>query len=144
VASQSFSHTASFASSTETAWSALQQAETWAAIGGVDDISGVRTDDDGHLRGYAFAATVAGKRYPGRAHVVSTDPGRRMVMEIDTSELTGTIAVTIDEAAHSGTVTVDMKVSSRSFLGSMVFPLIAAAIGSGLRSNVEAFAAGLD
>jgi hypothetical protein len=143
VASQTFSHTASFSAPTDQAWQSLQLGRTWGEIGGVDEVSDVTHDHDGNLTGYSFAASVAGRRYPGRAKVVQSDPTRRMVVQIETSELRGTITVSIEDTGHSGEITVDMTVASKSFLGSMMFPVIAASIGTGLRSNVEEFAAQL-
>lgn len=140
VASQTFTHTAAFAGPVERAWVALQDASTWGSIGGVDQVHDAHHDPGGALLSYAFAATVAGRRYPGSARVVRSRPPEQMVVDIDTSELAGSISVHLRPSEHSGAITVVLAVRSKSLLSGMMFPVIAGAIGNGLGANVEAFA----
>ena len=143
MASQTFTHTATFTGPVERAWQALQDASTWGSIGGVDQVHDAHHGPDGALLSYAFAATVAGRRYPGSARVVGSRPPDQMVVDIDTSELAGSITVRLHPTAHSGAITVELAVRSKSLLSGMMFPLIAGAIGTGLGANVEAFASRL-
>jgi hypothetical protein len=130
-----FHHAAALTAPVERAWTALQTAATWAEIGGIDHISDVR-HQGADLVGFRFAATAAGRRYPGVAHVVSAIRPDRMTLEIDTSEVTGIITVTLAPNA----VTVGLSVSSKGLLAGIAFPAIASAIGSGFSGHVEAFA----
>jgi hypothetical protein len=141
VASQTFTHSAGFEGSVEDAWAILQDAPTWGSIGGVEAVSDAHHGPDGRLLSYSFSATVAGKRYPGRARVITSQPPDHMVVEIDTSELAGTISVWLRPEPTSGAITVELAVRSKGLLSGMMFPLIAGAIGSGLGGNVEAIAA---
>jgi hypothetical protein len=143
VATQTFTHAAPFDGTIPQAWEALQNAETWGSIGGVDSIHDAHHDPGGNLLSYSFAAIVGGKRYPGRAKVTLSEEPHRMVVDIDTSELSGTITVALAPAPASGTVEVNLTVRSKGLLAGLMFPLIAGAIGSGLGGNVEAFATGL-
>jgi hypothetical protein len=143
VASQTFTHSTGFDGSVEQAWIALQQASTWGSIGGVDGVADAHHGPDGRLLSYSFSATVAGKRYPGRARVITSQPHDHMVVEIDTSELAGTISVWLRQEPSSGAITVELAVRSKGLLSGMMFPLISGAIGSGLGGNVEAFASRL-
>ena len=122
----------------EEAWDRLQRAETWAAIGGMDEVTDVQHETDGSLAGFAFSATVAGTRYPGTAAKRQSEAPRHMSMDLDTSELRGTIDVRLD--ADAG-ITVVLEVRPKGFLSKMMFPIIAGAISSGLPENVERFAA---
>lgn len=143
VASKTFSHTTVFSAPIDRAWKALQDASTWGSIGGVDHVHDAHHGPDGALLSYAFAATVGGSRYPGSARVVGSTPPDQMVVDIDTSELAGSITVRLRPTGHSGVITVELAVRSKSLLSGMMFPLIASAIGTGLGGNVEAFAARL-
>jgi hypothetical protein len=143
VAGQTFTHSAGFNASIDDAWQALQSAATWGSIGGVDGVSDAHHGPDGRLLSYSFAAVVAGKRYPGRARVITSQPPDHMIVDIDTSELAGTISVWLQPRPASGFITVELAVRSKGLLSGMMFPLIAGAIGSGLGGNVEAFASRL-
>jgi hypothetical protein len=56
----------------------------------------------------------------------------------------GVTTVILDPTATGTVVTVVLEVESVGLLSSMIFPIIAGAIGSGLPRSVEEFAAGLD
>ncbi|MGF1668636.1 MAG: hypothetical protein ACFCVC_20420 [Acidimicrobiia bacterium] len=143
MAAQTFTHSAGFDGSVGDAWVAMQDADTWGSIGGVDGVSDAHHGPDGRLLSYSFSATVAGKRYPGRARVITSQPPDHMVVEIDTSELAGTISVWLRPEPTSGAITVELAVRSKGLLSGMMFPLISGAIGTGLGGNVEAFASRL-
>lgn len=106
----------------------------------MSDVSDATHDDEGNLLGFAFAAVVAGKRYPGRATTVRSEAPRSMTMDIDTSELEGSIEVVLEDGPA---IEVTLNAQSKGFLASMMFPVIAGAITGGLPANVERFAAGL-
>lgn len=137
VADQTFTHRAPLRVSVEEAWKRLQEADTWAQIGGMQDVEEVRHKHDGTLGAFDFAAVVAGKRYTGRASTTVSRAGEQMVLDIDTSELAGSIDVSfVSEPA----ITVTLTVRSKGFFSSLMFPVIAGAITSGLRENVDRFA----
>ena len=141
--SETFVHTATFGAPLTEAWVVLQQPETWASIGGVDSVTNAEHDSEGNLVAYRFSASVAGKRYPGHSTVELSRPPAHMVVKIDTSELLGSIGVRLGDSELGGWVEVDLTVRSRSLLSGMMFPLIAASIGSGFGDRVDAFAARL-
>ncbi len=137
MASQTFTHRAQLASSIETAWDRLQMASTWGDIGGMSEVTDARHDDAGNLLGFAFAAVVAGKRYPGKATTTRSEAPHHMAMDIDTGELRGTIDVRL----HTDPVIeVTLSAHSKGLFSAMMFPVIAGAIAGGLPDNVERFA----
>lgn len=137
---QSFTHSVIAHCDLDTAWRALQEPATWAAVGGVDDIHNARFDTDGRLLGYDFMVTAAGRRFRGSASTVEASPPRRMAVDIDSSEMTGTITVGLADANQSIQVTVTVDARSKGLLSGMFFGVIASAIGNGLPANVESFA----
>lgn len=139
---ETFTATSHTPASVNRAWTALQRAETWAAIGGVDEITSAVHDADGNLVSFELAAIVAGKRYPGTARTVHSDPPTSMTIEIDTSELAGTLSVVLTPET-SAVVDVAFTIRSKGFVSSVFFPAIATAVGSGLPRDVAAFAARL-
>ena len=58
------------------------------------------------------------------------------------SEIQGVIDVGLADTGGVTEVTVTLDVENISFMSGMFFPVIASAIGNGLPSAVEAFAAG--
>ncbi len=137
---QSFQAAADSPTSLDDAWSALQRADTWEGIAGVDDVTDPTHGVDGQLTGFGFAATVSGLRYPGQAAVASASPPNEMRLELTTSEMSATIDVRLTASGETTRVQVALTVTSKSFLAGMFFPSIAAAIGRGLPTAVEDFA----
>lgn len=142
--SETFHHTARTDAPPETAWAALQRAETWAAIGGVEGVSDVRHDERGILRSYRFVARVGGTAYQGRAETEHIEEPRAMTVNITSDHLDGRIEVTLSGDGAGSEVAVRLTARSRGLLTGLAFPAIASAIGSGLPENVERFAAELE
>jgi carbon monoxide dehydrogenase subunit G len=141
--SERFTHQAIATAPIHNAWQALQRAETWAAIGGVDEVFDAVHDDTGHLMGYHFLVTAAGRRFRGKASTVESVPPGLMAVDIDSSEMLGRITVRLVEASEHTTVTVTVDASAKGILSSMFFGVVARAIGQGLPESVEGFAAQL-
>ncbi len=140
VPERSFTHAVAAAAGIETAWRALQDEATWGAVGGVDRLWDAVHDANGELRSYRFAAT-AGREYEGTAEVVDSVRPERMTVGISTSELDGQIAVTLRPVDQSHTeVAVTLGLRSKGWLSTALFPVVTAAVGSGLPANVENFA----
>lgn len=99
-------------------------------------------DERGRLRSFAFETTAGGRTYPGKATPRARDEGSLMAWDIATSEVSGSTTV---EVAGNGTggssIRVTVEIASRGLLSTMLFPVIATAIGSGLPGAVESFAA---
>ena len=143
VPSQTFSHTTVADVAIERVWASLDRPETWEAIGGVERVFDPTIDEEGRLRGFSFDTVAAGRRYVGVATPHRREEGRLMSWHIQNSEIRGTTTVEI-EAEESGTnVSVTLEVESRGILSGMFFPVIATAIGNGLPTAVDEFAAGL-
>lgn len=124
-------------------WAALDRPETWEAIGGVDRVFDPRIDDKGRLQGFSFETVAGGKRHTGTAGPRQRVEGTTMAWNIESSEVRGTTTVDLDGAEHGTQVTVTVHVESVGFLSSMFFPVIAGALGKGLPTAVDEFAAGL-
>lgn len=128
-----------------TAWRALQRAETWEGIAGVEAVHDSVHDERGHLTGFGFAASVGGIRYSGTSAVTISEEPNHIRLELTTSEVVATIDVRLAESdgSDSTTVTVELAVRTRSFLAGMFFSSIAATIGRGLGATTENFASRL-
>lgn len=124
-------------------WAALDQPETWEAIGGVDRIVDPKFDDAGRLVGFSFETVAVGRRYLGVATPRSRIEGETMAWDIQNSEVRGRTSVDIDGKGEQTLISVTVQVESVGVLSSMFFPVIATAIGRGLPRSVEAFAADL-
>lgn len=138
--SQTFSHTELVDADAALVWTALQTAETWGAIGGVDEIVDAVHDETGHLQGYRFETLIGGRRHSGTARTVEALPAERMDVEIDSADLTGSIRLDLAPSGEQTAIQVTMEVRAKSLLSSMFFPVIASAVGAGLPRNVAAFA----
>ena len=135
----SFSHTVSVDAPPERVWDALQRAETWRNIGPIDDVWDESHDEGGHLTGYRWRATAAGRAWEGEASTTDADPGRRLRMALESSEVGGAITVEIDR----GEITVTMEASPRGTMARLFWGVVKGALERGLPAQVEAFAAAL-
>lgn len=138
--SQTFSHTELIGADLSSVWAALQVAETWGEIGGIDEITDATHDHRGHLQSYSFAVVIGGTRHSGTARTTEIHPPQHMKVSIDSPEMAGSIRLDLETSGQQTMMEVDMEVRSKGILSSMFFPVIASAVGSGLPRNVAAFA----
>jgi hypothetical protein len=124
-------------------WAALDRPDTWEAIGGVDRVFDPAIDEEGRLFGFSFDTHAAGRKYVGTARPHERVEGKAMAWSVQNSEVKGIASVTLNPRATGTTITVTLQVESVGLLSSMLFPIIAGAIGSGLARAVDEFAAGL-
>ena len=140
VPSENFEHTVSIDADRATAWAHLQEATTWEALAGIDRVHNVVHDADGQLVSYEFDAIAGGKRYPGVATVTDRENPERMVLNIESSEIDGSITATLAED-HPLQLTVTLQLRSKGLLSTMFFPVVAASVGNGFPKQVDEFAA---
>ncbi len=139
-----FTHQATAAASPAEVWISLQNAETWANIGPVEDVSQPEQDAAGQLQSFRWSTTVASKRYPGTAEVTHAEPHRRMVLSLDAREVAGSLETHIEPNGDGTTiVTVTLEVVSRGTLSTLFFPIVSEAIAKGLPKQVDGFAESL-
>jgi len=136
-----FTHQATADAAVEDVWKSLQQAETWADIGPVEDVSDARMTPDGLLQSFRWSTTVAMKRYPGTARVAAVAVGEHMKLELDAREVAGTLETHLSPNGQGTTiVTVTLEVVSRGTLSTLFFPVVSEAIAKGLPAQVDRFA----
>jgi hypothetical protein len=140
---QSFQHSAVTPVPVSDAWKSLDEPTTWEAIPGVDRVIDPVVDADGRLRGFSFESDVGGRKYLGKATPARREEGRLIAWDIDSSEITGKVAIEIGTEDQGTKVQVRLEVEGAGMLGSLFFPVIASAIGGGFAATVEEFVAGL-
>jgi len=139
-----FTHQAIANATAEAVWDSLQDAETWANIGPVENVSDPEIDEYGQLESFRWSTTVAMRNYPGTAEVSEVEPGERMTLELDARELAGSLEAHIEPNGDGGTVvTVTLEVVSRGTLSTLFFPVVSEVIANGLPAQVDRFAASL-
>ena len=143
MADQSFEHSATTPADVGEVWEALGLPATWEAIPGVDRVVDPIFDDSGILAGFSFESAVGGRRYNGRAIPAGREEGRMIGWDISTPEIRGRILVGLAPAGDLTRVDVRLDVEGVGMLGSIFFPVIASAIGSGFADTVEEFVAAL-
>lgn len=131
VPSDVFRHSATTPVELDSVWVQLQDPEKWKAMGGIDEIHDPRIEED-LLKGFAFTSRIAGTAYRGRATTTEAVHLERMVVDVDTSELKALLTVDLKPIDASTQLDVTMRLSSKSFLASMMWGLVASTVGSGL------------
>jgi carbon monoxide dehydrogenase subunit G len=144
VPGQTFSHAATTPADIDAVWESLDEPGTWEAIPGVDRVIDPLVDAGGRLRGFSFESDVGGRMYVGDASPAGREEGRLMAWDIDSSEIKGKVAIELGPHGDGTRVQVRLEVEGAGMLGSLFFPVIAAAIGSGFKATVEDFVGGLD
>lgn len=136
---QNFQHAATTPADIESVWESLDEPGTWEAIPGVDRVIDPVVDTGGRLRGFSFESDIGGRTYAGEATPAGRDEGRLIAWEIDSSEMRGKVTVGLAPDGDGTRVAVRLDVEGAGMLGSLFFPVIAAAIGSGFAATVEEF-----
>ena len=139
MASERFFHRALASNPVERVWEQLQMPSTWGHIGGVDRLSEARFDDNGDLLGYRFVIVVAGSEYHGTATRKAAVPEKQMVMEIDSSQVRGEIAVVLEPEAGATWVALSLSIASEGIFSSMLFPLITKGVAEGFERTAADF-----
>jgi hypothetical protein len=142
--SASFTHAADASGSPEEVWDRLQEVESWANIGPIEEVWDP-VHEGASLRGYRWSATVGPTKYNGTAKVVESARPGRIRLALDAKEMVGELTTDIsangDGAAR---ISVTLAVESRGMLSTLFFPVVSEAVGNGLPKQVEAFAASLE
>ena len=141
---EAFQATATTTSAPEVCWKAMQQPDVWEGIAGVEKVTDPEVHPDGSLARFRFAATVAGKSYPGVAEVVESIPGGFMTLQLSTSELTATIALSLVGADQGTHLTIDVNIRTTTFMAGLFFPVVADVMRRGLPTAAEDFADRID
>ena len=135
--SASFTHTVHVDASIEDAWSALQSADTWAGIGPISSVSNDVVDAAGILRSFEWTADVGGKMYRGTSTTNEAIVPKRFALNLDTSEIGGTVLAVLAESGRGTDITVTLGLTTRGMLSAMFFPAIKQALSSGFPQQVE-------
>ena len=142
--SATFSHSAALVVPLDRAWRRLQAGDTWEAIAGVDRVFDTKHRPDGTLESYRFSATAGGVRYQGSATVRVSESQRQMIVDIETSEVTGWISTVLTGGnPDSGTITVTVSLEARGLLSAVFFPVLVRVVEEGLPASVKDFVARL-
>jgi hypothetical protein len=86
---------------------------------------------------------VGGTAYRAIASPAGREEERMMAWAVDSSEVEGKIAVRLEPNGEGTKVDVDLRAEGAGMLGSLLFPLISAAIGNGFAATVDDFVADL-
>ena len=138
--SATYSHSTTTDASLDEAWLALQQPGLWAQLAGLSEVTDTAFLDDGTLQSFRFVVAVAGQKYRGDATTISHSVNEDIALRVVSSELEGTLAVTLEPADHSTELTVNIALTPKSFLATIFFPAISSAVGNGMAELVDALA----
>lgn len=139
MAEATYQHSSRSTASVDEVWERLQEPSTWATVAGVDSTSDHTRDETG-LTGFGFSTSIGGIAYRGNATVAEARRGESMTLAITSNELTGSITVELEPGRNDTGLTVTMKMRPKGFVGTMVFPLVTAAVRSGFAESVDRLA----
>ena len=139
-----FTHTVATSASTEEAWAALQQPETWAGIGPVSSVSAAEYASDGTLSAFKWVADLGGKAYHGTAVTTSYQAPKQFELTMDNSEIAGDVVASIHEAAPACAVTVEITFRTKGMLSAMFFPAIKQALAAGYPQQINELVAAIN
>jgi hypothetical protein len=141
----SFTHHVTVPRSADEIWEQLQVAETWSNIGPVEDVWDAEHAEDGQLQRYRWSTTVGPRSYRGRAKVVASEPAHLMRLDLDATEVVGTLTTRLSQNGTDATqLEVTLEIESRGTLSTLFFPVVSDAVGRGLPRQVEEFAAAFE
>lgn len=136
----SFSHSVEVDRPIDHVWARLQDAQTWANIGPVDEVWDATHDGRGMLESYRWSTRVGPTRYRGTAQVIESVSPTVMRQALDSHEVAGVLATTMTENGSGTSVTVHLDIRSVGMLSTMFFGKVAEAVQTGLPVQVERLA----
>lgn len=143
VPTDSFEHTIVVQHPRSFVWNQLQDPDTWKSMGGIDEISDAEVAD-GELLGFRFVTRIGGMSFPGTARTTTSDPHRAMIVDVDTTELGAVLQVTLSDEDDGTRLEVGMDLTSKGFLASMMWGVVASSVGAGLPVRTAALVASFD
>lgn len=120
-------------------WDALQVAETWEGIAGIEGIHDVVRTDDGLLESFAFHITTAGLRFDAVATVTRRKAPHAMTLDLESRDVGARVATRVKGDDAPVTLAVGIEMEPRSVLVKMAIGAVERAIRSGLPRELEAF-----
>jgi len=136
--SDTFSHTATVSATPGSIYSALQHADTWKGIGPIDNVWDA-THEGERLVGFKWSARAAGKTWEGTARRGNDLVAGEMTLDLDSSEIAATIAVTLRSDGDSTALTVKLSARSKGLLAGMFWGVVSDTLRKGMPAQVEAF-----
>ncbi|MEK7252866.1 MAG: hypothetical protein AAB198_06445 [Actinomycetota bacterium] len=94
---------------------------------------------DGRMVSFDWTAVAAGTRHKGTAVATESEEGVRMVLALDSSEITAEITVTLTPADAGTAMTVTLTARSRGMLAGMFWGPVSDALHRGLVTQVDRF-----
>lgn len=137
VPAETFTHTVTVHADETAIEALLQEPATWKGIGPIDEVWDA-DHDHGRLSGFRWSARAAGKSWEGTAERVGDD--QPMTFELDSSEIAGSITVSLEAGADGTAITVELFARSKGLLSGMFWGVVANAMRNGLPGQVEGFA----
>lgn len=139
--SGTFSHAVSVPVPAAGMWETLQDPGTWQSIGPLDDVTDPRIGQDGTLLGFRWRARAGGRSHEGTANQTGIDDGRRIVLQLESTEMGGWIAAEVAPMGSQGAeLTVTLHARTNGILAAMFWDAVSGALERGLREQVDAFA----
>jgi hypothetical protein len=121
-------------------WQRLQEPDTWANIGPINEVWDAEHDDSGALVRYRWSTTVGLRGYRGTAATEVADSPRLMRLALDGGEIVGTLTARLSPNGAGTGLEVTLEIVSRGALSTLFFPVVADVVGRGLPEQVERFA----
>ena len=140
--SETFTHRSVATVPIARAFQALHRLETWREIGGVTSVTNAFFDEKG-LAGYDFSVTAGGMDHRGQARRLEVEHEHRIVMGVNSELLLGKIIVVLVPWDEQTQVDLAMEMTSRGFLGGMLFPVISGSVAANFADVAERFVASL-
>ena len=141
----SYAHTVTVPATAAATWERLQLADTWSRIGPVEKVWDEVIDAAGVLRSYRWSTRVGPREYTGTAKTTEAVPRELMRIALDAGELRGTLSTKLSPNGRNDThLEVSLEIEPRGTLAILFFGVISDAVGRGLPSQVEGFAAAFD
>lgn len=120
-------------------WAALQVAETWEGVAGIEAIHDVRHTPDGLLEAFAFHITTAGLRFDAVATVTRRSAPHAMTLDLESKDVSARVVARVKGDDAPVTLAVGIQLEPRSVLVRMAIGAVERAIRSGLPRELRAF-----
>ena len=128
--------TASYSAPQQAVWEALQQAEVWRVLNGVDEIIDVLMNG-GDLAAIQWRSKIGPRLIDGKTRVESSTPPAQMTMVVSGGDLLALTTATLSSQDDSTEVEVVGNLEAKGIMAHLVLPVVTESIRHAMPSALK-------
>ncbi len=111
----------------------------WIGVGPIEHVRDPAFTAEGYLDRYRWDATIAGRRWDGTATTRHAEPGRKMEIHLDSSEMAAVVTAQLTPGETGTEMGVTIQARSKGMLSGLFWGVIDQTIRSSIKDQSKRF-----